>query len=603
MKPAARRERVSRTLGGVLALSACLLTAASAAAEPAWSPPEALYAGGDTGGVDIAAGPGGAAAVVGVGLFPSSPGNSGFSRVVGIDRRPGARWGSPRILSAPGYADSVAFASSGTGRGLAAWRVNLNPFTAGRPEMQIATRSWSASEGFGAIETVDAPEVVDGLTPLDVHVNGRGDAVVVWTDFGRKEVYAAVRRAGARFGPAERVTEPGVRPPAAVALSPDGQVAVGYERLVPVAGRPYPDQILEVVVRPPGRVFGAPEEFSADSRAALPQLGFDASGSLVALHGYGDGSRSPVFLDERGLQVSVRPAGGRFQPPTAISSPGRAVTQPRLSSSESGELVALWSESDGSGEDWQYASRPSGQEFGPPQWFMQGDQRDNFPDLRLDSQGRGAAAWDQQRDFGTGGNPFLRVIAAVRVPGLPPGASQPLTPFFRPGPNPKAAVDGTGRAYVMWSRGCVEVATYETSPQPFPARGPCLRAGSDTTTVTDPPLVQVDGVKAEGDLEAAALSFKLRCDEACAATVSGTLSARAGSAKLPDTPALVAAGRSARVRVRLDRPAARLLRRDGPRLSLRITAQNAAKSRRTVKTTIKLPTPRGSRKTGPPRPG
>lgn len=561
----------------VLTLGACLMAAAPAAAEPRWSPPEVVYSGG-AGAANLAAGPGGAALIAGVAIFPSPAGSNELdNRIVAVERNPGkAAWETPRILTGREYAHSLTMASDGAGHAVFTWLAQL-PGTRGRTALRAA--SWSSGKGVGPIETItETSEPI--ISPYQVLTNQRGDDAVAW--MGDGDIGVAVRPPGGSFGAPERLTSstPAGARDLELALSPLGDVAVAFTGDGPAPESP--DTQVErnlVRFRPAGGAFGGSEYFSSDRFVSRPQLAFD-HGDLIALYGrslYGAASPNP---DEDGLQATTRPAGGSFGPPVSVPGSTSEVFRPELVQSESGELLAFWGENRYS---WRYASRPSGSTFASSKLLAMVDVRDNAPRGYLDADGFGVIAWDQSQNAGKfRGTGPTRLIATVRQPGGLFDRPQAISPFGRPA-NALPAVDGTGRAYVAVNGNCVMVVTYAEPSRSSTTSPPCLRPASDGAEATDPPLVELSSFEANVSGTSGRLTVRAACDEPCTLTAGGQVSVARRRAGVTPEPAALLGRKRTRITFRLSKSAVKLVRTRGARAvqaRLRVTAQNGVSARR-----------------------
>lgn len=570
--------------GVLVALIAAMAVAGPAAAAPRWSSPEAVYAGGSA--ADIAVGPDGAALMVGMAVFPATPGGSEVDvRLVAAERAPGAaRWSAPRILTGPGEAYGVQMASNAAGEAVFAWLTFVRGLGGPRGATELWAASWSST---GGIEPAKRIAVTSDpiYSPFEVRVNRRGDAAVAW--MGDDDIGVAVRRSGEGFGPPERVAPPGGTRGLELALSPVGDVAVGYtgeEATEDVPGARAERNL--VSFRPAGGSFGPPEPFSSDRLVSRPQLAFDRDGSLLALYGRSLYGAASPNADEGGVQVTTRPPGGTFGPAVPLEGSASEAFRPDLVQSDSGEIMAIWSERDGdAGYAWRYASRPSGSSFGSVELLALTDVRDNVPRVRLDEHGFGVVAWDQRqharRSRGTGPS---RMIAAVRPPDLLFTRPEPISPFGGVS-NAFPAVDGAGRAYVAWKSSCVQVATYG-EPADLPAvPTSCFRPSSQGAVPSDAPVVQLSRFEADVSTGKSTLKVRATCDEPCNLRAAGRLSIGRRSTRLAPVPAALGGMKRSAVRIPLSKAAVRLLGSRGPhspRARLSVRVENGARVGRTT---------------------
>jgi hypothetical protein len=211
--PACARTAVI-LLCGLFAVAA----AAPAVAAPGWSRGRDVPGSAGAGfPFDVDAGPGGTAAVVFV------------RRGVRVARRDArGRWHAPERVSPPG-ASVTAPDVELTGRGeiVVAWtqalvRRALPP--SGPNQIRVAVRrrggGWRGRAVGRTRHFIDAG--------LQLTVNARGDAVVIWRGGSRDGLLAAARRAGGGFGRGASLGEPGSDQ--RVAVDPQGRAFAARER-------------------------------------------------------------------------------------------------------------------------------------------------------------------------------------------------------------------------------------------------------------------------------------------------------------------------------------------------------------------------------------
>jgi hypothetical protein len=174
-----------------------------------------------------------------------------------------------------------------------------------------------------------------------------------------------------------------------------------------------------------------------------PQVGVDDSGNVHAVWTRSDGT---VFR----IQYSTRTANGDWSTPVNISDPGQAASEPQLDVDPSGNLLVVWTRSDGTNLRVQATFKTFGGSFTTPVTVSDPGFDASRPQVDFDNAGKAIAVW-QRYD---GAN--LRVQASIRNPG-PAGTflaevtlSEPGQDGFNPqqaaGPN----VDANG--VVVWTR-------------------------------------------------------------------------------------------------------------------------------------------------------
>jgi hypothetical protein len=308
----------------------------------------------------------------------------------------------------------------------------------------------------------------------DLSVNGRGDAVAVWSRASGATQFS-LRPAGGRFGPPRSV--PGAHGYVTIVLDGDGGLLAVWEDEDPVPEA----SVLVSAYRPPGGRFGPAQDIEGGPEA--DQLDY----SMIAVNRAGD--TLLAWKEDRAIKVAERLTGGRDfgAPVTAATglrdrdeiadldmgagrhalvgfgprygtSPGKVSvrtggawsapeTIPKMNEFESsamaidagGDVAAVWAESDRSVKAMY---RPAGAaSFGPPlelagpRPFAPGGDYVR-PGVAIDAGGLATATWEQSdgafvsvaaRDFDAGG-PKPRVpvgrVRSFRREG-PPAACRP----------------------------------------------------------------------------------------------------------------------------------------------------------------------------------
>lgn len=176
----------------------------------------------------------------------------------------------------------------------------------------------------------------------------------------------------------------------------------------------------------------------------LPPAGIArGSGSQVAFDGRGDAT---VLLSSCcSVRVVVRPAGGRFGAPVAVSTPGEDADAARLAVNASGDAAIVWVASADGVVD--ASIRRAGRVFGPEEQlssysvFTEGQA----PVIALDASGDVFAAWRFEGPA-EGGGVAHSVQASVRGAGGGWGSARTVsTPGTQPAGDVRLAVDaGSG---------------------------------------------------------------------------------------------------------------------------------------------------------------
>jgi hypothetical protein len=174
-----------------------------------------------------------------------------------------------------------------------------------------------------------------------------------------------------------------------------------------------------------------------------PQVGVDGTGQVHAVWTRSDGS---VFR----IQYSTRTANGNWSAPINISDPGQPASQPQLDVDSSGNVLVVWTRSDGTNLRVQAIFKTVGGGFNTPVTVSDPGFDASRPQVDFDNSGKAIAVW--QRFDGS----FLRVQASIRNPGAA-GTFLPEVTLSEPGQdafNPEQAagpnVDANG--VVVWTR-------------------------------------------------------------------------------------------------------------------------------------------------------
>lgn len=182
----------------------------------------------------------------------------------------------------------------------------------------------------------------------------------------------------------------------------------------------------------------------AGQDAFEPEVVVDQSGNEHHVWTRFDGSHTRI-------QYRLRNQAGTFDPVQTISAAGQDASQPDLDVDAAGNIVVVWTRSDGTNVRVESAARPAGGPFGAVQVISSAGQNADQPRLSVDSSGRAVAVWIR---YDTGSSGTGRIQAAVRPAGGSFGGAQSISeegqvsidPQVKSGP----AVDSN--AVVIWSR-------------------------------------------------------------------------------------------------------------------------------------------------------
>lgn len=162
-------------------------------------------------------------------------------------------------------------------------------------------------------------------------------------------------------------------------------------------------------------VFLSPIELSdAGGDAFEQQLVVDQSGNEHHIWTRWDGSNTRI-------QYRLRDQAGSFDPVQTVSAAGRNASQPAIDVDGDGNVVAVWTESQGSQVRVAAAARPAGGSFGSVQTVSASGQTADMPRVSIDSAGKAVAVWVQY----AGANGQIQV--ATRPPGGSFGGIQTIS--------------------------------------------------------------------------------------------------------------------------------------------------------------------------------
>jgi hypothetical protein len=448
-----------------------------------------------------------------------------------------ANWSSPVRVAGPaadppGISSPRAFVTP-DGRSLAVFGDGLRP----------ALATGGVAGTFGAPLALARDEA--GSAGVDAALGADGTLAVAWTAGGAAHV--AVAPAGQR--PAGQTDLPGAGvSDIAVAVAPDGAVTVAYRTKTGASS-----YALMAAHAAPGGAFGEPVTLHTSGQGID---GLDAAagpGGAVAI------AYRRLAPRYRAYAV-VRPAGGAFGAPQALSPATQPDLQTRIAFQGDGTVVAAWTNTGGAA----YALRaPGAPEFGAPAPLGAAEATYQL-DLAPTPQGGIAAAWS------TGS----QVRAAVKAPGAGFGDAQTVVAVESPiAANPSVAVAPGGQISVAVTKpgsgavtvtdlggttqtvgyGPVEIATpialaagadrtvavwrdaggalaAATRSEQAPAGGPgAAPAAPDRTR---PKVTSHAPRRLTVTRRTSAISFKVSCNEACSLLSTGNMRTTRGGKRV-----------------------------------------------------------------------
>lgn len=136
-----------------------------------------------------------------------------------------------------------------------------------------------------------------------------------------------------------------------------------------------------------------------------PQVVVDGSGVVHSVWTRSDGTHFRI-------QYATRTSNGAWSAPINISDSGQSASQPQLDVDSSGNLLVVWTRSDGTNLRIQATFKASGGSFSAPTNISDAGFDATEPQVDFDSSGKAIAVWS--RFDGS----KLRVQASIRNPGV-----------------------------------------------------------------------------------------------------------------------------------------------------------------------------------------
>ena len=174
-----------------------------------------------------------------------------------------------------------------------------------------------------------------------------------------------------------------------------------------------------------------------------PQVVVDGSGNVHSVWTRSDGT----FFR---IQYATRTPGGSWSTPINLSDPGESASQPQVDVDPSGNVLVVWSRSDGSALRIQSTFKPSGGSFSAPINISDPGFSANEPQIDFDSSGKAIAVWSRF----DGSN--LRIQASVRSAGVGGSYANEVT-LSEPGQDAfdaqiAAGANADANGVIVWTR-------------------------------------------------------------------------------------------------------------------------------------------------------
>jgi hypothetical protein len=178
----------------------------------------------------------------------------------------------------------------------------------------------------------------------------------------------------------------------------------------------------------------------AGQDAYQPQVAEDSSGNVLMVWTRSDGSNLRI-------QARLRAPDGTLGSTATISTSGRDAYDPQVAFAPDGNAIAVWTQFDGSHTRTHAAFRPAGGSFGGDQTISPIGADANGPGIAIDSTGKAIAIWywfDGTTD---------RIQAALRPANGSFGTAQTLSPLGQEAYEPRVAAgpNADANAVAVWT--------------------------------------------------------------------------------------------------------------------------------------------------------
>ncbi len=260
-------------------------------------------------------------------------------------RRPGGRWRRPVVVAHTANSDETQLALDARGGTILAWN---NGGSTGGGEHEP---SWVEALVLARDDKPQGrPQVLSSKSrhagEFDLAANSQGVAVLTWSQElaegeGRGPVEAATRPAGGRFT-TKPVTLLRKSSMAIAAISPQGEATALFEGSFPTGSEEEASGALEAATLPARGSWSKPQALAPKSGPYALAYGPDSE--LIALWG---NQLPPLGPPEHKvakavIEASIKPAGGTWQPPTAVTPENSNSTSANLALATNGQATAIW---------------------------------------------------------------------------------------------------------------------------------------------------------------------------------------------------------------------------------------------------------------------
>jgi hypothetical protein len=174
-----------------------------------------------------------------------------------------------------------------------------------------------------------------------------------------------------------------------------------------------------------------------------PQVGVDPSGNVIAVWTQTDGSNTRIAS-------ANRTPSGPWSSAQIVSDPGQSASSPQVSIDPSGNALAVWTRFDGTTDRIQASFRPAGGSFSAPVTVSDTGGSATGPAVSMDNSGKAVVAWSRFDGVTS------RVQATTRTAGAG-GAFGAIQTLSDPGQNvfdldAAAGPNADSNGVVIWAR-------------------------------------------------------------------------------------------------------------------------------------------------------
>lgn len=338
----------------------------------------------------------------------------------------------------------------------------------------------------------------DAYSPR-VAVDARGDTTVVWARFAGVNdlvIQAMYRPADGEWQPPVNLGEmhSAVDPEPRIAVDERGDAIAVWKS----------DEVIQAAYRPAEEGWEASTDLSG-AESFVPQVAMDAQGDATVVWMHQEGSRLVV-------QSAYRPGSGPWDTSTELSAPGEEGGDPHIALDARGDTIVVWYGTDGGAEVARARYRPAGGSWqAPADVSTPGDEAQSL-NVALDADGDAIMVWSNStRELGG----YDGVEAAYRPASGSWQAPEELSAAGESAYPSDVVFDAAGNAAVVWegSDGPNNIVQADYRPAGGTWQEPTnlSEAGKDATdavVVLDTPG---DSTAADGDATAVWISSEGGC--------------------------------------------------------------------------------------------